>query len=63
MVRDASALGIGGDVVDLVLEILGVADAVFVERGLPDLSAELRFDGVGESAFDALDAERQCLCR
>jgi len=49
--------------VELVLEILGVADAVFVERRLPDFSAELRFDGVGESTLDALDAECQCLCR
>jgi len=50
----APALGIGGDVSELVVEILSIADAVFVEAGLPD--RELQVEPVRETALDTLRA-------
>lgn len=45
-----------GYVVALIEEVLFVADAVREEARLPDGAGVLFTDGVGETAFDALDA-------
>ena len=56
MVLQVAAVGVFCDVVELVLEVVCVADSVFVVAGLPDFSCELFAHGVGVAAFDALDA-------
>ena len=43
-------------VVFLVDEVFYVADAVFVVAWVPDFAFELFADGVGEAAFDELQA-------
>ena len=56
VVSKVASGGILRDVAKLVLEVFGVADAVLMEARLPDAALELLRNGVGESAFDALDA-------
>ncbi len=45
-----------GYVGELILEVGGVADSVFVIAGVPDFSLKLHMECVGVAAFDALDA-------
>jgi hypothetical protein len=56
-------LRIGRDVTKLILKILGVANAVFMESGLPDLAAELSAQAVRKTVLDALDAALDGLIR
>jgi hypothetical protein len=56
VVLQVAAGGVLGNVVQLVLEIFGVADAVLMEARLPDPAWELLRKGVGEAALDALGA-------
>jgi len=56
VVREVFAGGVVGDVEELVAEVVGVAGAVFVIAGVPDLSWGLLAGGEGVSAFDVLDA-------
>ncbi len=48
--------GIVGDVEELVVEVMGVADSVFVVAGVPDLAGRLLAGGEGVSPLDELDA-------
>ncbi len=56
MIHEASVVGVGGYVGSLAFEIFCIADAVFLEVGLPDFSGELLADSVREAALDALGA-------
>jgi hypothetical protein len=56
VVLQVAAGGVLGNVVQLVLEIFGVANAVLMEARLPDAAWELLRKGVGEATFDALGA-------
>jgi len=56
MVGEVTAFGVSGDVLPLIVEVFTVADAVFVVAWMPDFAFELVADGVGEAAFDVLNA-------
>lgn len=56
MVNQSSSMRIGSDVFKLISKILFVANAMFVESCLPDLSAKLCPQAMRKAALDALGA-------
>jgi hypothetical protein len=55
-IRQPSPLRISSHVLDLVPEILRIANPMLVEAGLPDLSRELLPNRERETALDTLNA-------
>jgi prolyl-tRNA editing enzyme YbaK/EbsC (Cys-tRNA(Pro) deacylase) len=55
-IGETPAFGIGRNVCKLISEILTVADAVFVESGLPDFSSILSPHLMRKPALDTLGA-------
>jgi hypothetical protein len=53
-----AAFWVFGYVVSLAEKVFYVADAVFVVSWVPDFAFVLVSDGVGETAFDELNAAR-----
>ena len=56
MASQSSPSRIGRNVIKLVLKILSIANAVFVESCLPDLAAKLSTQAVRKTALDTLGA-------